>query len=119
MGVMTAQTADWVALLDEQLIELADGDETAIGWLAVAWEWLNTPIADQPRVAVRAYTHLSGRFSQQHTVFHDLTDAVEQWLRWDLLADGQGNHRELSLKSREGVCDDVVWALQALMRRAA
>lgn len=115
---MTADLADWVALLPAELLELADGDETAIGWLALAEQYRNAPAVERPKLAGQAYRHLAGTPGQRLTHFHDLAEAVDQWADWNLVADSQGRHSDLSLPSREKVCDEVVFCLRQVLGQA-
>lgn len=116
---MTASTADWVALLDEQLLELADGDETAIGFLALAEEYRNADDATAPQVSGVVLRKLTGTPGQRLGVWHELTEAVDRWHAWDQVADSQGRHDHLNIPSREKVCEDLVYALGELRERVA
>lgn len=113
-----AITGVWVSLLPAELLELADGDETAIGWLALAEQYRNADRAEGGRISGQAIRHLAGTPGQRLIAWHDLVDAVVQWHSWDLVADGQGNHSELNLPSRERVCTEVTYCLRQVLGQA-
>src|SRR5438105_15414479 len=116
---MTA-TEDWVALLDDQLLELAAGDENSIGFLALAEEYRNADDLTAPQVSAVALRKLTGTPGQRLGAWHELAEAVEQYHRWDLEADSKGyTPGELGIPSRERVLDNAEYALRSIRGRVA
>lgn len=112
-------TADFVAVLDEQLLELADGDETAIGFLALAEAHYEA--ADRPTelaIAGQALRFQGGTWGQRIAAWDELVEAVLLWHAWDRLADSKGRTDYLNIPSREAVCDGVAGALREICVRA-
>lgn len=117
---MSYTTADWIALLDDELLELADGDENSIGFLALAEEHRNATGLDQIQVSAVALRKLTGTPGQQLIAWHELVEAIETYHRWDQEADSRGvTPGEMGLPSRERVLDEVAYALRALGQRVA
>jgi hypothetical protein len=105
--------------LPSELADLATTEAQTV-WLTLADNHYNATDRDTQlalsRVAYRIMA--AGTVGQQIGAWQELCDAVRQWHRWDLVADSQGRHSELSLPSREAVQDHVVWALDDICRLA-
>lgn len=111
---MSATTADWVAILDEQLLELADGDETAIGFLALAEESMKADRDRQLQISGWVQCRLTGTAGERLVAWAELTEAVWQWHRLDRLGEAAVDHTV-----RERVADEVAYALGHLTQRWA
>lgn len=113
----TYLTSSGVGRIDDQLADLADGDPKLLMLLALAEaHYQTTDRSEQVRIAGQALKGTVGSVGQRMVAWEDLRDAVAQWHAWDRVADSQGRHSELSVPSREQVCDEVVYALLNMRR---
>lgn len=104
--------------LSPELADLADGDPTRLGWLALAEEWYDADAIEGARVTGRALNLLAGTWGHKLGAWTDLRDAVTRWHAWDLVTDHQGRTDYLNIGSRETVCSDVVWTLDRIAQQA-
>lgn len=114
----TYLTDDGVGTLDDQLRELADGNQTALWFLAAAEAFCDGAGVDGQRLTDQVMRALGGIPAVRMRAWEDLCCAVDMWHRWDRVADSQGRHDYLDIPSREQVCLDVVETLREIVARA-